>query len=203
MSNENNLGEIGSYRENRIKEFQKTIPFVIGAVAIGVGTVNRTVLKSVMYLLFAMSAALVGEMFTNLGITAFLYSSIAYVVACCLIASGNIDISMMITMPVGFAALTFIDMFVINRTLSSLSPDGSFPYMPYFGTALLSAMWGITGFYIIKVANDALLFDFKGCSCDDCKNSNMCPVNNGLNPSDDNSGYNKTNSRVVMGRILN
>jgi hypothetical protein len=200
MSNENNLGEIGSYRENRIKEFQKTIPFVIGAVAIGVGTVNRTVLKSVMYLLFAMSAALVGEMFTTLGITAFLYSSIAYVVACCLIASGNIDISMMITMPVGFAALTFIDLFVINRTLSSLSPDGSFPYMPYFGTALLSAMWGVTGFYIIKVANDALLFDFKGCSCDDCKNANMCPANNGLIPPDNN---NKTNSRVVMGRILN
>ncbi len=197
MDDENKLGEIGSYRENRIIEFQKTIPFIMGAVAIGVGTVNRTVLKSVMYLLFAITAALGGEMLTKLGVTAFLYSSIAYILWCCSIASGNIDVSMMITMPIGFTALTFIDLFVINRTLSS--PDG-FPYMPYFGTALFSAMWGTTGFYIIKVAKDALLFDFKGCSCDDCANANTCPVNNGP-PTDDDSKSSK--SRVVVGRILN
>ena len=189
------FGSIPSYVIDRIVEFQKTIPFVIGAVAIGVGTVNRTVLKSLMHLIFAIAAAFLAKIVANLGVTAFLFSSFAYVVACCLNVSGSVDASIKISMPIGFGILWFIDVYVTKISF------GEFPYLPYFGTALLSAMWGICGFYILnKLAPNngkAFLYDFKGCSCDDCANANTCPVKSELNPDGT-----RTNKTVLMGRIV-
>lgn len=193
-----NFGSIPSYVNERMTEFQKIIPFVIGAVAIGVGTVNRTVLKSLIHLSGAILAALVAKIVANLGVTAFLFSSISYVVACCLNVNGIVDTSIKISMPIGFGILWFIDMYVTNRTSS---PE--FPYMPYLGTALLSAMWGVCWFYIFNklVSNNgkAFLYDFKGCSCDDCANANTCPVGS-QNPND--STQSNSNKTVLMGRII-
>jgi len=196
-----NFGSIPSYVNERMTEFQKIIPFVIGAVAIGVGTVNRTVLKSLIHLSGAIMAALVAKIVANLGVTAFLFSSIAYIVACCLNVNGIVDTSIKIIMPIGFGILWFIDMYVTKLT----SPSSEFPYLPYVGTALLSAAWGICWFYIFNklTANEgkAFLYDFKGCSCDDCANTNTCPVNGGLqNPDNDNQS--NSNKTVLMGRII-
>ena len=193
-----NFGSIPSYVIDRMTEFQKTIPFVIGAVAIGVGTVNRTVLKSLMHLSISIVAALLAKIIADLGVTAFLFSSIAYIVACCLNVNGNVDTSIKISMPIGFGILWFIDMYVTKLNFTV------FPYLPYFGTALLSAMWGICWFYILnKLAPNngkSLLYDFKGCSCDDCANANTCPAN-GLNNQRDTNNPN-SNKTVLMGRII-
>lgn len=191
----NKLGSIPVYVIEHMKEFQKIIPFVIGAVAIGVGTVNRTVLKSLIHLSGAIIAALVAKIVANLGVTAFLFSSIAYIVACCLNVNGIVDTSIKISMPIGFGILWFIDMCVTKLT----SPSAEFSYLPYVGTALLSAAWGTCWFYIFYQLTPnngkAFLYDFKGCSCDDCANANTCSVKS----PDAQSNSNKT---VLMGRIV-
>lgn len=192
------LGWLSPYIIVRIVEFQKTIPFVMGAVAIGVGTVNRTLVKSLIHLGLALIAGLVASKF-DLGVTAFLFSSIAYVVTCSVVTSGTMDISIKISMPVGFIILGFIDMYVIKR---ASMPD-NFPYMPYIGTLLLSALWGIAGVFVVQNAFPnsckSLLYDFKGCSCDDCANANTCPAAGLQNSDDTNHPKSKT---VLMGRII-
>jgi|688.fasta_scaffold608615_2 hypothetical protein len=184
----------------RISNFQKIIPFVIGAVAIGVCTVNRTIVKSLIHLGIAVIAGLVASTY-DFGVTAFLFSTIGYIVACCLVASGNVDIIFRITMPIGFTLLCFIDIYVKALEFS----NDPFPTIPYVGIALLSAMWGIAGSLSVKFGFpkkcESLLYDFKGCSCDDCANANSCPANNG--PPTDNGSGSKSSTRVVMGRILN
>ena len=197
------LGWLSPSIIDRIVEFQKTIPFVMGAVAIGVGTVNRTLVKSLIHLGIALIAGLVASKF-DLGVTAFLFSSIAYVVTCSVVTSGTMDISIKISMPVGFIILGFIDMYVIKMYVikrASMSED--FPYMPYIGTLLLSALWGIAGVFVVQNAFPnsckSLLYDFKGCSCDDCANANTCPAAGLQNSDDTNHPKSKT---VLMGRII-
>lgn len=199
-SNDNDANKLGSmtqYMIERITEFQKSIPFVIGAVAIGVGTVNRTVLKGVFYLIFATLAALVAAWSkpqTSLGVTAFLFASIAYV-AMCGSMTRNVDMSFKISIPIGFGILWFIDMYVTKITL------GEFPYAHYIGTAILSATWGILAVLLLKaVTQDTpLLYDFKGCSCDDCANANTCPVGS---QNSDNANQSNSNKTVLVGRII-
>lgn len=193
------LGWLSPYIVDRIVEFQKTIPFVMGAVAIGVCTVNRTLVKSLIHLGIALIAGLVASKF-DLGVTAFLFSSIAYVVTCSVVTSGTMDMSIKISMPIGFTILGFIDMYVIKRA----SMPAEFPYVPYFGTVLLSALWGIAGVFIVQNAFPnsckSLLYDFKGCSCDDCANANTCPAV-GLQTSDD-TNHPNSKKTVLMGRIV-
>jgi hypothetical protein len=194
------LGWLSPYIVDRIVEFQKTIPFIMGAVAIGVCTVNRTLVKSLIHLGIALIAGLVASKF-DLGVTAFLFSSIAYVVTCSVVTSGAMDISIKISMPIGFIILGFIDMYVIKRA----SMPEKFPYMPYIGTLLLSALWGTAGVFVVQNAFPnsckSLLYDFKGCSCDDCANANTCPAA-GLQNSDD-TNHPNSNKTVLMGRIIN
>jgi hypothetical protein len=194
----NELGSVPQYMIERIMEFQKSIPFVIGAVAIGVGTVNRTVLKSVFYLIFATLATLVAvwskpqTLKTSLGVTAFLFASIAYV-AMCGSMTREVDMSYKISIPIGFGILWFIDMYVTKITF------GEFPYAYYIGTVILSAILGILTVLLLQAVTQdiPLLYDFKGCSCDDCANAHTCSVK----PPDPDAQSN-SNKTVVIGRII-
>lgn len=174
---------------SRIVEFQKIIPFVIGSVAIGVCSVNRTLIKSLMHITIATLIALVFNYFFHYGVTAFLLSSFAYVLACSLAQNGNVDTSFKIIMPIGFSILWFIDMYVTKIT--SILPNNEFPYLPYFATVILSGLCGLAGFYIVQSFpnKNAFLYDLKGCSCDNCANANTCSAG--------------SKNKVLMGRILN
>ena len=129
----------------RLIEFQKTIPLVIGAVSIGVCTVNRTTIKWMIHL-------------AN--------------------TTGSVDDFLQIVMTIGFSVLWFIDMYVLYVT-NAIQTDFS---TTYFLTALTSGLIGIFGVYIVKTMypdNRGMdyLYDFKGCSCEDCANANQCPNN--------------------------
>ena len=158
--------------------FHKLIPFVIGAVSIGVCTVNRTLVKCLPHLGIATIAGVVFHcfftFFTGLGVTAFLISSFAYVAACA-DASPSIDTFLKIAMPIGFGILWFIDLYVTKITSGK---TGEFPVLPYLATVLISALIGTFSVYsVTKLSKDDgkyILYDFKGCSCDDCAQSNQC-----------------------------
>jgi len=166
-----------AYITSRITGFHKLIPFVIGAVTIGVCTVNRTLVKCLPHLAIAIIAGVVFHcFFTGLGVTAFLISSFAYVIACA-DASPSIDTFLKIAMPTGFGILWFIDMYVTKVT----STSGEFPVFPYLATVLVSALIGLFSVYsVTQLSKDDgkyILYDFKGCSCDDCAQSNQCSAN--------------------------
>ena len=161
-----------AYIASSLKGFHKLIPFVIGAVTIGVCTVNRTLVKCLPHLAIAIIVGVVFHcFFTGLGVTAFLISSFAYVAACA-DASPSIDIFLKIAMPTGFGILWFIDLYVTKIT------SGEFPVLPYLATVLISALIGAFSMYsVTKLSKDGgkyILYDFKGCSCDDCAQSNRC-----------------------------
>ena len=181
--------EFPSFIVSRLVEFQKIIPFVIGSVAIGVCSVNRTLIKSLIHLTFTTLIALIFNALFQYGVTAFLFSSFAYVLACSLVQNGMVDTSFKIIMPIGFSILWFIDMYTTKVT--STLPNNAFPYLPYFATVILSALSGLAGFYVVQSFPNktAFLYDFKGCSCDDCANANTCAAG--------------SKNKVLMGRILN
>lgn len=170
--------DIANYITSRLTGFHKLIPFVIGAVTIGVCTVNRTLVKCLPHLAIAIIVGVVFHcFFTGLGVTAFLFSSFAYVAACA-DASPSIDTFLKIAMPTGFGILWFIDVYVTQIT----STTGEFPVLPYVATVLVSVLIGLYSVYsVTKLSKDDgkyILYDFKGCSCDDCAQSNQCSANN-------------------------
>ena len=159
---------------SRIIQFQKTIPLVIGAVSIGVCTVNRTTIKWMIHLTIATLIGFIFQYFSKLFTTAFLFSSFAYVLSCANM-TGSVDDFLKIVMTVGFSVLWFVDMYVVYVT-NVIVDDFS---TTYFLTALMSGLIGILGVYIVKTMypNDKgkdYLYDFKGCSCEDCANANQC-----------------------------
>jgi hypothetical protein len=177
--------------------FHKLIPFVIGAVSIGVCTVNRTLVKCLPHLGIATIAGVVFHcFFTGLGVTAFLISSFAYVAACA-DASPSIDTFLKIAMPIGFGILWFIDLYVTQITTQSTT--GEFPVLPYLATVLISALIGTFSVYsVTKLSEDDgkyILYDFKGCSCDDCAQSNRCSAD-----WDNVNGATKANVKQVLMR---
>jgi hypothetical protein len=179
----------------RLIEFQKTIPLVIGAVSIGVCTVNRTTIKWMIHLAIATLIGFIFQYISKLFTTAFLFSSFAYVLTCAN-TTGSVDDFLQIVMTIGFSVLWFIDMYVLHVT-QAIQTDFSTTYLL---TALTSGLIGILGVYIVKTMypdNRGLdyLYDFKGCSCDDCANANQCP--------NDSSGSNGANGarKVLMRRI--
>jgi hypothetical protein len=168
--------------------FHKLIPFVIGAVSIGVCTVNRTLVKCLIPLAIAIIAGTVFHcVLPGLGVTAFFISYFAYVVAC-IDASPSMDLFLKIAMPIGFGILWFIDLYVIAVN------NDSFPVLPYLATVLVNALVGVFSVYAVtKLSKDDgkyILYDFKGCSCDDCAQSNRCSANN----------VNKANVKQVLMR---
>jgi hypothetical protein len=159
---------------SRIIEFHKTIPLVIGAVSIGVCTVNRTTIKWMIHLAISTLIAFVFQYFSNLFVTSFLFSSFAYVMACASMTQ-NMDAFLKISMTVGFSVLGCIDMYTTYVT--NVIPSNF--YVTYFLSALISGLMGIFGVFIVKMAypnnkGKDYLYDLKGCSCEDCANANQC-----------------------------
>lgn len=183
--------------------FHKLIPFVIGAVSIGVCTVNRTLVKCLPHLGVAIIAGVVFHcFFTGLGVTAFLISSFAYVAACA-DASPSIDTFLKITMPIGFGILWFIDLYVTKITSGK---TGEFPVLPYLATVLVSVIIGAFSVYsVTQLSKDDgkyILYDFKGCSCDDCAQSNRCPANEvNLNGATNSNPKPNKVKQVLMRRV--
>jgi len=160
------------YITSCITGFHKLIPFVIGAVSIGVCTVNRTLVKCLTPLAIAIIAGTVFHCaLPGLGVTAFFILYFAYVVAC-IDASPSIDTFLKIAMPIGFGILWFIDLYVIAVN------NVSFPVLPYLATVLVNALVGVFSVYAVTKLSEndgkSILYDFKGCSCDDCAQSNRC-----------------------------
>ncbi len=150
----------------RLMEFQKSIPMVIGAVSIGVCTVNRTTIKWMIHLSVATLIGFIFQLFTNMFTTAFLFASFAYVLACAII--GNVDDFLKISMVVGFAVLWLIDLFTV-----SIEHAGSNFTITYLVTVIISGLIGLLSVFIVKTvypknAGKDYLYDFNGCSCDDC-----------------------------------
>jgi hypothetical protein len=145
-----------------LSEFDKTIPLIISSVTIGVCTVNRTFIKCSGHLIGAIIVSLVFVIWMNRATTAFLWYSIGYVFMC--FKNGIPDALIIISMSIGFSVLVLINLLV--------SGGGIF----YFITALLSLACGIGGVFVAQsLGGKAVLYDFKGCSCDDCASANTCP----------------------------
>lgn len=178
----------------RLIQFQKIIPLVISSVSIGVCTVNRTTIKWMIHI--GMATIVAGAFFwafKTFFTTAFLFASFAYVLTCANI-NGSVDVFLQIGMSVGFSVLWFIDMYV--EYLDDNSKSFKF-YIRYLLTALISGFIGVFAVYIVKTAypknmGKEYLYDFKGCSCDDCVKTNQCG-------SSGSSGSSAT--RVLMRRI--
>jgi membrane-associated HD superfamily phosphohydrolase len=150
----------------RIMQFQKSIPLVIGAVSIGVCTVNRTTIKWMIHLSVATLIGFIFQYFTRMFTTAFLFSSFAYVLACA--NMDNVDDFLKISMVVGFAVLWLIDLFTVKME----STETNFT-TTYLVTVIISGLIGLLSVFIVKTvypknAGKDYLYDFNGCSCDDC-----------------------------------
>jgi len=153
----------------RVMQFQKSIPMVIGAVSIGVCTVNRTTIKWMIHLSVATLIGFIFQYFTNMFTTAFLFSSFAYVLACA--NMGNVDDFLKISMVVGFAVLWLIDLYTVNIENTGVNFTTT-----YLVTVIISGLIGLLSVFIVKTvypnnAGKDYLYDFNGCSCDDCASS--------------------------------
>jgi len=151
--------------------FNGIIPLIITSITVGVAIVNRTFMKILGHLIGAIIVGLTSTVLTSRFVTAFLGYTIGYVFMC--FKNGMPDTGTIVGMVLGFASLLFVNMFV------SISSSGG--GAPYFGTILLSALAGVGGVYATEsIGGTAYLYDFKGCSCDDCASSNtsICDNNN-------------------------
>lgn len=145
--------------------FDRLIPLIITSVTVGVAVVNRTFMQILGHLIGAIIVGLTSTVMACRFVTAFLGYTIAYVFMC--FKNGMPDTGTIVGMSVGFAILFFINMFV------SLQNDPN-RIASYLGTILLSALAGVGGVYATEsIGGTAYLYDFKGCSCDDCTNANQ------------------------------
>ena len=152
--------------------FNGIIPLIITSITVGVAIVNRTFMKILGHLIGAIIVGLTSTVLTSRFVTAFLGYTIVYVFMC--FKNGMPDTGTIVLMVLGFASLLFVNMFV---SISSSSGGA-----PYFGTLIISGLCGLIGVYMVQSFpnGNAYLYDFKGCSCDDCASSNtsICDDNN-------------------------
>lgn len=162
-----------------ISKFNQTVPLLISGVAIGICLVNRNFPKCLGHLIGATLVSLVSMVFIafseNPGCkqftTAFLWYTFGYV-AFCIQASNRLDANSLIGVLLSFIILIFVDVITFMggscRTLGSET---------YIGMLLLGLIGGIGGFYATQsISGQAGLYDFSGCSCDDCDGKPKCSV---------------------------
>jgi hypothetical protein len=160
--------------------YNQTIPLLISSVAVGTTIVNRTPIKLVGHFVGALIVGLIFAVWSNRFVAAFLGYTIGYVCTC--FKQGIPEIFILVGITIGFAFLLFINM--------AVSAMGSGLSSVYFFTLLGSTLLGIGGVYGAEALFGTRgLYDFKGCSCDDCANTNQCS-----------SGSNGT-KRVLMQRV--
>lgn len=164
--------------ENKIgiSKFNQTVPLIISGVAIGVCLVNRNFPKCIGHIIGAIFISIPMIVITFSGnvcnqfTTSFLWYTISYLVLC-MQASKRLDSNTLIGIILSLIILVFIDGVSyfggFCKTLGSKT---------YIGMLLLGLIGGIGGFYVTKsIGGDAALYDFGGCSCDDCEDQ-KCSV---------------------------
>jgi hypothetical protein len=163
-----------------ISKFNQTVPLLISSVAIGVCLVNRNFPKCLGHLIGATIVALLSIIIINSlsdvckqFTTAFLWYTIAYIIFC-IQASKRLDANSLIGIMLSFIILIFIDTVTFMGGLCGDSADTA--PQTYIGMLLLGVFGGIGGFYATRsILGKAGLYDFNGCSCDDC-DGNKCSV---------------------------
>jgi hypothetical protein len=162
-----------------ISKFNQTVPLLISGVAIGVCLVNKNFPKCLGHLVGAIFVSLIsmvliafsGNVDCKQFTTAFLWYTIAYVVFC-IQASKRVDANTLIGIMISFIVLVFIDTIVFLG--GECSAMGS---KTYIGMLLMGLLGGIGGFYATQsILGKAGLYDFSGCSCDDCDGKSKCSV---------------------------
>jgi hypothetical protein len=161
-----------------ISKFNQTVPLLISGVAIGVCLVNRNFPKCLGHLIGATIVALLSIIVINSlsevckqFTTAFLWYTIAYVVFC-IQSSNRIDANSLIGIMLSFIVLIFIDTVTFMGDVCGNTDTGP---QTYIGMLLLGIFGGIGGFYATRsILGKAGLYDFSGCSCDDCDGQTKC-----------------------------
>jgi hypothetical protein len=152
-----------------ISKFNQTVPLVISGVAIGVSLVNRNFPKCLGHLGGATIVALVSVVIIAFsGIpckqftTAFLWYTIGYV-SFCMQSSTKLDENSLIGIVLSFIVLIFVDVVTfLGGSCQSLGAG------LYIGLMLFGVVGGIGGYYATYSLDEGALYDFSGCSCDDC-----------------------------------
>ena len=160
-----------------ISKFNQAVPLLISGVAVGVSLVNRNFSKCLGHLIGGMVVIFITILYITKTApectqftTAFLWYTVSYVLFC-MQASDRLDSNTLIGIILSFIILVFVD--VIAFFGSNCVNMGS---KTYISMLLMGLIVGIGGFYIIKLKwGNGALYDFGGCSCDDCNGGN-CSV---------------------------
>lgn len=155
-----------------ISKFNQAIPLTISAVAVGVSLVNRNFPKCMGHIIGGTIVALLSVVIIafseqpscNQFSTAFVWYTILYVLFC-MQSSNNIDQNSFIGIMMGFIIIVFVDFitFMGGKWCENFGSE------MYIGMMLLGIVGGIGGYYATQsLGGNAALYDFSGCSCDDC-----------------------------------
>jgi hypothetical protein len=145
--------------------YNQAVPLIIASVAVGTSIVNRTPVKLVGHLGGALIVGLIAAVWANRFVAAFLGYTIGYVYTC--FKNGIPDVFTITGITMSFAVLLGIN--VVTTSLDSI----------YFFTMLASVLAGFGGVYATQALSGSRgVYDFKGCSCDDCATTNQCPNKN-------------------------
>jgi hypothetical protein len=149
-----------------ITKFNQAVPMLISGVAVGTSIVNRNFPKCIGHI---GGATIIGLIMSTYGVftTAFLAYTIVYI-SFCMSQSKSIDSNSLISIIMCFIILVFINLVTIIGGIGVSARD-------YIIGTLAGVAFGIGGFYItLSVGGKAALYDFSGCSCDECVSK--CPV---------------------------
>lgn len=167
-SSSSNWVKFYEFSENAfgIDKFNQAVPLIISSVAVGTSIVNRNFPKCIGHLGGATVVGLIMKPLKSFT-TAFLAYTIVYV-SFCMSQSKSIDSNSLISIIMSFIILVFINLVTVIGGIGVSPRD-------YIIGTLAGMAFGIGGFYMtLSVGGKAALYDFSGCSCDDC--ASKCPV---------------------------
>jgi hypothetical protein len=167
-SSSSNWVKFYEFSENAfgIDKFNQAVPLIISSVAVGTSIVNRNFPKCIGHLGGATVVGLIMKPLKSFT-TAFLAYTIVYV-SFCMSQSKSIDSNSLISIIMSFIILVFINLVTVIGGIGVSPRD-------YIIGTLAGMAFGIGGFYMtMSVGGKAALYDFSGCSCDDC--ASKCPV---------------------------
>jgi len=171
MNDESTVANIAN-RYALLGPYNQSIPLIIASVSVGTTIVNRTPVKLVGHLVGALIIGLIAAWSSNRFVSAFLGYTIGYVCTC--FKNGIPNAFILTGIVIGFLFLMLFNMATYAMTTGINTV--------YFLTLLASALAGVGGVYAAEsLFGSRGLYDFKGCSCDDCANTNQClaPNNTG------------------------
>ena len=164
-----------------IAKFNQAIPLIITAVAIGISLVNRKFTKCLGHVIGATFVAVISAviisrknnqtLLCNQFTTAFLWYTILYV-GFCMQSSKTIDDMTMVGIIICFVILLFVDFVTFLGGVCA-----TVGFTTYIGMTLMGIAGGIAGYYATHSINSTALYDFSGCSCDNCTSNQKCSPN--------------------------